>query len=326
MSGGFLDDAVQRWFNERTFGPSSFAAEELVEVKKDKGLRVTACLPARNEAETIGAICRSIGDDLMGGAQPLIDELLVIDSNSEDGTARVAADSGATVVHVTDLVPDVPLEPGGGKGDALWRSLSVATGDIVVWLDADTVNFGPHFVVQLIGPLLTDDSVMLCKAFYERPLVAGSTTVSSGGARVTELVVRPLLALFAPELAGIVQPLSGECAVRRDAAVQLPFFTGYAVEACLLVDTVERFGLDAIAQADLGTRVHRNRDIHALGRMSFEIMSALFHRLEDLGRFKLADELPSRLSQFIDPGEQLRVVSTEIEVVERSPIEKLLGR
>ena len=222
MSDGFPDDAVQKWFEDRTFGPSSFAAGELLEAKKDKGLRITACLPARDEGATISSICGSITSDLMD-TYDLVDELLVIDSDSADDTAQRARAAGATVVHVADLVPEIPLHPGGGKGDALWRSLSAATGDIVVWLDADTVNFGPHFVTQLVGPLLRHDEVMLCKAFYERPLVAGSTTVTSGGARVTELVVRPLLALFAPELVGIVQPLAGECACRRAAMLDLPF-------------------------------------------------------------------------------------------------------
>jgi glucosyl-3-phosphoglycerate synthase len=323
MDPGFPDDAVQRWFEERTFGPVSFAAGELVRAKKDKGLRVTACLPARDEAATIGAICSTIEADLMRAG--LVDELLVIDSDSSDDTAREARRAGAEVISVRDLVPQVPLEPGGGKGDALWRSLSIATGDLIVWLDADTANFGPHFVTQLIGPLLAHDDVMLCKAFYERPLVAGSTTVASGGARVTELVVRPLLALFAPELAGVVQPLAGECACRRDAMLELPFFTGYAVEACLLVDTVERFGLHAVAQSDLGSRVHRNRDLRALGRMSFEIQSALLRRFEELGRLKLPEDLPVTLTQFPD-ARAADPQRASIEVVERPPLAELLGR
>jgi glucosyl-3-phosphoglycerate synthase len=323
MSDEFLDGAVQTWFEKRTFGPASFAAGELAGAKKDKGLRITACLPARDEAATIGSICTTIEAELMGHG--LVDELLVIDSDSGDDTAREAERAGARVIAVRDLVPHVPLEPGGGKGDALWRSLSVATGDIIVWLDADTVNFGPHFVTQLVGPLLAHDEVKLCKAFYERPLVAGSTTVASGGARVTELVVRPLLALFAPELAGVVQPLAGECACRRDAMLELPFFTGYAVEACLLVDTVERFGLNAIAQSDLGSRVHRNQDLRALGKMSFEIQSALLRRFEELGRLKLPDELPVALTQFPDPS-AAKPVSTTIEVVERPPLAEVIAR
>jgi glucosyl-3-phosphoglycerate synthase len=229
-----------------------------------------------------------------------VDELVMIDSGSSDRTLDIARAAGANVHRAEDVVPE--YGPSLGKGDALWRSLAVTSGDVIVWLDSDVRNFTLDFVTSLLAPLLEDRSIMFAKAFYDRPLARGDGFESTGGARVTELVARPLLNLLFPELAGFVQPLSGEYAVRRNAVAELPFFTGYAVDAGLLIDAVERFGLNAFVQVDLGTRVHRNQDVFALGRMSFEILHAILRRADDLGRIKFADEPGRQLLQFL-PGQ-----------------------
>ncbi len=228
----------------------------------------------------------------------LVDRLIVIDSGSSDDTSEVASAAGATVYRSADVLPDQGDHP--GKGEALWKSLAVADEDIIVWLDSDVTNFDPCFVTNLITPFFLDDEILLTKGFYRRHIQGVPEPVASGG-RVTELVVRPLVHLLYPPLTGLVQPLSGEYAGRRSALVQLPFFTGYAVEIGLLIDFVERFSLDALAQVDLGLRVHRNRDTFELGRMSHEIMHAFFTKLESIGKLAVRDALPTELIQFM-PG------------------------
>jgi glucosyl-3-phosphoglycerate synthase len=219
----------------------------------------------------------------------LVDELIVIDSGSEDGTRRTANDAGATVYE---------SPASGGKGEALWRSLAILDTDLIVWLDSDTRNFGPHFVTGLVVPLLDNPEIVMAKAFYRRPLVRDDVAEPVGGARVTELVARPLVNLIYPRLAGVIQPLAGECAVRRDALMSIPFLTGYAVEIGLLLDVVERHGLNALVQVDLGTRVHRNREVPALGQMAFQLIAAMLARMDSIGHIKLAEELSDILVQF----------------------------
>jgi glucosyl-3-phosphoglycerate synthase len=291
---------------------------ELVDAKLASGSTVSVCLPARNEAATIGAICRTVRDRLM---QPgLVDELIVIDSGSGDGTAAIAAAAGATVIR-GDRALNEKMPVVSGKGAALWVSLHAANGDIVVWLDSDTKNFSDHFVTRLVAPLLLHDGLKLVKAFYDRPLATGDSLADNGGGRVTELVVRPLLNLYYPALAGVIQPLAGECAFRREALMTLPFVAGYGVEVALLVDFVERWGLGALAQADLGVRVHRNRDLLELGQMSFEILHTLLLRFEDLGLLKSAGTLERRLAQFPSGTLDLREVA---ELVQLPPMAAVL--
>lgn len=293
MGPAALPPRLADWYARRTFTGSPEPAE-VARAKAARGLTVSVCLPARNEEATVGAICSVIDRELVSGAG-LVDELIVMDSGSTDGTAATARSGGARVVPAT--------EP--GKGQALWESLAVATGDLVVWLDSDTREFSAHFVTNLVAPLVADDSIALCKGFYRRPLATEKGHLGEGGGRVTELAVRPLLALLFPELAAVVQPLSGEYAGRAEVLRSLPMFTGYAVEAGILIDLVDRLGLDALAQADLGVRVHRNRDVLALGRMAAEIMQAILTRAEDLGRLKTVDELGDVLVQFEGTGPPL---------------------
>lgn len=300
MAPGALPPRLADWYARRTFTGSPDPAD-VARAKSARGLKVSVCLPARNEEATVGAICSVIDRELVEGAG-LVDELIVIDSGSTDGTAAAARSGGARVVPAT--------EP--GKGQALWESLAAATGDLIVWLDSDTREFSAHFVTNLVAPLVGDDSLALCKGFYRRPL--GDR--GQGGGRVTELAARPLLALLFPELAAVVQPLSGEYAGRAEVLRSLPMFTGYAVEAGILIDLVDRLGLDALAQADLGVRVHRNRDVLALGRMAAEIMQAILTRAEDLGRLKTVDELGDVLVQFEGTGPPL---PARVAIGERPP-------
>ncbi|MGH3117595.1 MAG: glucosyl-3-phosphoglycerate synthase, partial [Gaiellales bacterium] len=198
--------------------------------------------------------------------------------------------------------------------------LSIVSGDIVVWADSDTRNFDPRFVTRLVAPLLDDDSIGFVKGFYERPLSTETVTLPSEGARVTEIAVRPLLNLFFPQLAGVIQPLSGEYAAKVALLRAVPFFTGYAVDVGLLIEIVERHGLEVLAQADLGERIHRNRDVSALGRMSFEIMHALLARADEEARLKLPEPMRDHLVQFVDGATGPEAQAFDITTEERRPI------
>jgi glucosyl-3-phosphoglycerate synthase len=233
--------------------------------------RVSVCLPAKDEAESIGRIVSVVQAELVE-RHGLVDEIVVVDDGSVDETASVAAAAGAKVVSTSELLPE--LGPGTGKGEALWKSLYASTGEIVVWCDADIVDFGPRFVTGLLGPLLTQPSIGFVKGFYDRPV---DGVVSTGG-RTTELVARPVISMLFPWLAGVIQPLSGEYAGRRRVLEQVPFVQGYGVDLGLLVDISVRFGLDAIMQVDLGTRVHRNRTLDELSPQALAILQAAFHR------------------------------------------------
>ena len=307
MDPSELPPRLARWYSRRTFTGAPDPAET-ARAKRARGWTISVCLPARNEEATVGAICSTITNELVEGAG-LVDELLVVDSGSTDRTAAEAVAGGARVVEASRA----------GKGEALWESLGAATGDVIVWLDSDTVDFSSHFVTNLVAPLLADESIALCKGFYRRPLATEEGHLGEGGGRVTELAARPLLALLFPELGGVVQPLSGEYAGRAAVLRSLPMFTGYAVEVGILVDVLERHGLDALAQADLGVRVHRNRDVLSLGRMAAEIMQAILARAEDQGRLKTVDGLGDVLVQFDQKATPVPVAS-RIALGERPPI------
>ncbi len=165
-----------------------------------------------------------------------------------------------------------------GKGEAMWKSQFVTTGDVLVFMDADLLDWDTHFVPGLLGPLLTRPDVSLVKGFYERPMVSGDTAVPFEGGRVTELVARPLIRLLFPELGGLHQPLAGEWAIRRALFETLAVPHGYAVELAALVDTERAHGLDAIAQVDLGTRAHRHQALRDLSGMATQILAAALAR------------------------------------------------
>jgi glucosyl-3-phosphoglycerate synthase len=307
-------DTVDDWFARNTYRARELSVEELGARKRESGLRVSVVVPARNEAETIGGVLAAIGQ--LSGT--LVDELVVMDGGSDDGTPDIAARAGAAVHDDGSVLSD--YGPPLGKGDALWRSLTVTSGDVVVFVDADIHNPSPQFVYGLLAPLLADPGVQLVKAFYDRPIRESGQLQRGGGGRVTELMARPLLNLFWPPLAGLVQPLSGEYAGRRALLEAIPFFTGYGVELGMLVDTLERVGADAIAQVDVGERIHNNQPIDALSRMAFAIAQVAMARLEAADRVTCRDMLPTEYLQFTrdDHG---RVVPDrrQVEVVERPP-------
>ncbi|MEU9418835.1 glucosyl-3-phosphoglycerate synthase [Streptomyces sp. NPDC048272] len=259
-------EEVERWLADRSWSAADRPLDRLIDRKRAAGTTVSVVLPALDEEATVGEIVEVIRRELIEGpATPLVDELVVVDSGSRDRTAEVAAKAGARVVHRDEILPRLPALP--GKGEVLWRSLLATTGDVVCFVDADLRDFSASFVSGIVGPLLTDPEVQFVKAMYDRPL----GDAPGQGGRVTELVARPLLNLHWPLLAGFVQPLGGEYAVRRSLLERLPFPVGYGVELGLLVDALHTVGLDALAQVDVGVRLHRHQDGQALGRMAAAI-------------------------------------------------------
>ncbi|MGW0748334.1 glucosyl-3-phosphoglycerate synthase [Streptomyces sp. NPDC002587] len=259
-------EEVERWLADRSWSAADRPLDQLLDRKRAAGTTVSVVLPALDEEATVGAIVEVIRRELIEGLPfPLVDELVVVDSGSSDRTAEVAAKAGARVVHRDGILPRIPALP--GKGEVLWRSLLATSGEIVCFVDADLRDFSADFVSGIVGPLLTEPDVQFVKAMYDRPL----GDAPGQGGRVTELVARPLLNLHWPQLAGFVQPLGGEYAVRRSLLERLPFPVGYGVELGLLVDALHTVGLDALAQVDVGVRVHRHQDGQALGRMAAAI-------------------------------------------------------
>ncbi len=279
---------------------------------------VSVILPAFNEEATVGAIVRTIRRELVDIPHPLVDELVVLDSGSTDKTGPVAAAAGARVVHRDDVFPQIPAI--NGKGEAMWRALADTTGDLVVFVDSDLRSFTANYVMGLLGPLLSDPTIQLVKAVYERPLVEGTEITPAGGGRVTELVARPLLNLYWPELAGVIQPLAGEYAARRSLLERLPFPCGYGIEFALLVDTLALVGLDAIAQVDLGVRIHRHHDEQRLGRMSAEIILTAMNRLGHDRPYSCGGEIGPSIAQFDRTPDGYVVTSHDVAGLERPPL------
>jgi glucosyl-3-phosphoglycerate synthase len=313
---------VAAWLRHNTITGPAPEATEIAALKGELGTSVRVCLPALNEAPTIGAICRTIGSELMGD-RGVVDQLIVVDSGSEDATRELAAEAGAEVHLASDLLAGkVQGDRVAGKGEALWKSLAVATGDLIVWIDSDIRNFTPDFVTTLVHPLLERPDIAMTKAFYDRPLETSEGSDPKGGARVTELAARPLLGLLYPRLAGVIQPLSGEYALRRDLAMELPFVTGYGVDVGLLIDVVERHGLQSLVQVDVDMRQHRNRDLAALGRMSFQVMQAILKRLSAAGHLRVDDSLSTHMIQFIENDAPAHI---DLDVVELPPMSEVLA-
>ncbi len=277
----------------------------LVAAKSRSATTISVCLPARNEAETVGAIVATVRRELVDQAG-LVDEVIVLDDGSTDDTARVSRNAGAEVYAVADVLPE--LRAGSGKGNALWKSLYVAEGDIVCWLDADVRNFGTHFVTRILAPLLEDPEIGLVKGYYRRPLHDEAT----GGGRVTELTARPLISALFPHLARFVQPLAGEYAGRRELLDQVPFVEGYGVELGLLIDISARYGPSCIAQADLGVREHRNRPLEQLGPQAMAVL------VTGLRRAGLA--LDGRSAELLRFDDQLQPERVAVEIRERPPM------
>ncbi|MER7499415.1 glucosyl-3-phosphoglycerate synthase [Nonomuraea pusilla] len=304
---------VRGWLRRRTSSAADWPIEALVEAKGRT--TVSVVLPARDERETVGDIVRTIRRDL----DRIVDELVVIDSRSRDDTAAVAARAGADVHAQDEILPH--LCPLHGKGEALWKSLAVTSGDVVAFADADIRRFRSSLVGGVLGPLLADPTVAYAKACYDRPLNGRR----NGGGRVTELVARPLINLHWPQLAGFVQPLAGEYAGRRSALERVPFLTGYGVELGLLVDLLDLAGLDAFAQVDLGAREHRPQSTEALGAMAAQIMLAAWSRLERQGKIEARHDPAALLTQFrrVEAGHD--VLTSEVGIAERPPMITVAG-
>ncbi|HEY0603155.1 MAG TPA: glucosyl-3-phosphoglycerate synthase [Herpetosiphonaceae bacterium] len=309
---------VDRWFAENTFNADEFAdVERLVALKQQQGLTISLVLPALNEAETIGPLIDTIKRALLD-EMPLLDEIVVIDSRSTDATREIAAARGVPVAIHQDILPQYGAFT--GKGEALWKSLHVTRGDIIVWIDTDIHNVHPRFVYGLIGPLLNDPRLHFTKGFYRRPIKTGAQIMETGGGRVTELTARPLFNLFYPELSGFIQPLAGEYAGRRAVLERQPFFTGYGVETGLLIDLLHDIGLEGMAQVDLQQRIHRNQELQGLSRMSFAIIQVIMERMEQRQRLHLLDPINQslKLIREVEGGFQLDV--RDIRDHERPPI------
>ncbi len=307
------DLRIDAWRERRGFRATGFDVADLVRRKRDS---VSVVLPCREVAETIGSVLDALAPlERMG----LIDEVLVIDAASADGTAEIAARHGARVVQESRVLPE--FGPCQGKGDAMWRALAVTEGDIVAYIDADTIDFDPLFAVGLIGPFVEDAGIALVKGAFRRPLRAGDALLADEGGRVTELVARPLLSIVAPELGGFAQPLAGETAGRRDLLESLSFPVGYGIETAMLIDALRARGLDALAQVDLGTRLNRHQSLRDLGAMALAVMGAGLRR-----------GLPAELFEALAPGRMLtpagdgEMRNRDVAMDERPPLADVLAR
>lgn len=301
-------------FNMKHFHYQDFSNRAAL-VERKNGRRACLAIPTLNEAATIGPIVETARRELIE-AHELLDEILVIDSGSEDATRRIAEEAGARVLLSSEIAPQHGSLP--GKGENLWKSLFASDADLMCWVDGDLCGFHAGFVTGLLGPLLVDDSVDYVKAYYERPL--GIEDSGGNGGRVSEILIRPILSLFYPELSAVIQPLAGEYAARRELLERLAFPVGYGVEIAHLIDILAIGRFDAFAQTDLVRRVHRNRPDGELGQMAFALMRVIFRRLERDGYLKLNDPLPEIFRFWDFTGERPDPREMSIPESERPPI------
>lgn len=309
---------IEHWLQNNTFHHSQFwDLRHLVETKQQQGLTISLCIPTLNEEKTIGKEIVIFKSELMS-RYPLLDEIAVIDSGSTDNTREVAASYGADVYLAHDILPEVGAKR--GKGENLWKAIYQLKGDIIVYVDADIKNIHPRFAYGLLAPLVYRSEIKYVKAFYDRPLAFSQGIRPSGGGRVTEILVRPLFSLFFPELTALVQPLSGEYAVRRDVLEAIPFPIGYGVETSHLIDVYHNWGLEAFGQTDLDQRVHRNQATRDLGKMSFGILQTFLQRAKGLGLMPELPDTNSVLRQFQVKEGNFQQVEHHIVEEERPPM------
>ncbi len=309
---------IDQWLQTNTFHHSTFwDMRRLIAEKERQGLKVSLCIPTLNEEKTIGKEIVIFRSELVN-RYPLLDEIAVIDSGSEDRTLDVAASFGADTYLSADILPEQGSKR--GKGENLWKAVYQLTGDIIVYVDADIKNIHPRFATGLIAPLIHNAEMKYVKAFYDRPLAFSQGVRPSGGGRVTEILVRPMFSLFFPELSAIIQPLSGEYAVRREVLEQIPFPVGYGVETSHLIDVYNKWGMSAFGQTDLDQRVHRNQDTRSLGKMSFGILQTFLNRLQALGVIHGLPELSHILRQFQAVESTFEQVEQDIREEERPPM------
>ncbi len=314
MSAEALENPLQP---PRTYHHRDFDASDLARRKREAGLQVAVVIPARNEEAHVGRVVSVLRETVVE-RHGLVDDLLVVDGDSQDHTGAVAAAAGARVVRQSEVLPEAGSTR--GKGEALWKGLAATTADLVCFVDADIQDIDQRFVVGLLGPLLMDEAIEFTKACYDRPLDLGSEVRPSGGGRVTELLARPLLAAFWPELAWLAQPLSGEYAGRRELLESVPFCQGYGVEIGLLVDIASTRGAEVIAQVDLDRRRHDHQPLPALGRMAAEILAVAMGRLEQSDRLILTEPMSRTLLQPERIGAELVLEAHMVQPGERPPL------
>ena len=317
---------VEKWSAENTFHSREFAdIGRLVDLKKRQELRISVGLPALNHEATIGTLISSIKSSLMDDA-PLIDEIVLIDGNSSDHTRKIAAELGVTPYIHQQTLPG--LGTFRGKGEALWKSLYLSKGDLIVWVDPDIANPHPRFIYGIVGPLLMDSRIQFVKGFYRRLLREGDSQAAGEG-KVTEFLARPIINLFFPELSGMVQPLAGIYGGRRSALEQLPFYAGHGVEIGLLFDLLERFGLKAIAQVDLEEIVHQKQSITTLSRMSFAILQVFAEHLSQRGIIDSTLQIERTMKMLRADGPQFHLEEMDVHEQKRPPmieVKPYLGR
>ena len=309
---------LNSWIKNNTYHHSMFSdIQKIVDEKQRKKLTVSLCLPTLNEEKTIGKEVILFRSDLMQ-RMPLVDEIAVIDSGSTDRTCEIAKSFGADVYLSSDILPSLGMKK--GKGENLWKAIYQLSGDIIVYIDADIKNIHPRFAYGLIAPLIMREELCYVKAFYDRPLAYSEGVRPSGGGRVTEILIRPLFSLFFPELTAIIQPLSGEYAVRRSVLEKIPFPIGYGVETSHLIDVYAEHGLSAFAQTDLDQRVHRNQQTRDLGKMAFGILQTFFKRLKSQGDLASLPDMQKVLRQFQAIDREYEAIEHNIEEEERPPM------
>src|SRR5262245_15938513 len=307
---------LQEWLARRSYASVQFAdRRKLAAAKRRRGLSVSLILPTLNVADTIGPILSGL-DGLRG---VLLDQVIVVDGQSTDATVSIAEAAGVEVYQQDELRPE--FGPARGKGDAMWRALGRAAGDIVAFADADTRDFDAGAITATLGPLLVEPEVQFSKAAYRRPFATSTGVTPEGGGRVTELTAKPLFNLFFPLLTGFAQPLAGEFAATRDLLRSVPFFTGYGVETGLLIDTLRRVGLSAMAQVDVGTRQNRHQPLADLSRMSYAVLRTVLRRLDDPESGRLAERVLSEslYTHAATTGDGFALREFDEELVERPP-------
>jgi glucosyl-3-phosphoglycerate synthase len=312
---------VDKWFAENTFSCGEFAEmTRLLNLKTQQKATISLALPALNEEAAVGAVLQSVLPLRECG---LLDEIVLIDSNSTDRTREIAEGMGVAVHIHQNVLPGAGARR--GKGEALWKSLHVTRGDIIAWIDTDIINPHPRFVYGILGPLLENPRIQYVKGFYQRPIAVDGKLQASGGGRVTELLARPMFNLFFPELSGFVQPLAGEYAGRRAALERVPFYSGYGVESGLLLDLLALYGLDGLAQVDLEERVHRNQELQALSKMSFALLQVFFDHLQKQGVVNSAKVIEPTMKLLRIDGDNLRLEEVDIHERWREPMKDVKG-
>lgn len=309
---------LNHWLRENTFHHQDFwDLRHMVEEKEKQGVTISLCIPTLNEEATIGKEIVIFKSELMS-RYPLLDEIAVVDSGSQDKTLEVAEAFGADVYLSSEILPEVGEKR--GKGENLWKAIYQLKGDIIVYVDADIKNIHPRFAYGLVAPLIYRPEIKYTKAFYERPLAFSQGVRPSGGGRVTEILVRPLFSLFFPELTAVIQPLSGEYAVRREVLQAIPFPIGYGVETSHLIDVYHKWGMSAFGQTDLDQRVHRNQSTRDLGKMSFGILQTFLSRVESLGVLQGIPDLSHIMRQSQAREDFHEIVEIHIQEEERPPM------